>query len=58
MRLRRGTVEQQEPVEHLRGCVVEVALPRGAELNVDGEIRDGGLERATVEHAAYALVVA
>ena len=55
--LRRGTVEQQEPVEHLRGCVVEVALPRGAELNVDGEIRDGGLERVTVERAAYALVV-
>ena len=56
--LRRGTVEQQEPVEHLRGCVVEVVLPRGAELNVDGEIRDGGLERVTVERAAYALVVA
>ena len=55
--LRRGTVEQQEPVEHLRGCVVEVVLPRGAELNVDGEIRDGGLERVTVERAAYALVV-
>jgi len=55
--LRRGTVEQQEPVEHLRGCVVEVVLPRGAELNVDGEIREGGLERATAERAAYALVV-
>jgi diacylglycerol kinase family enzyme len=55
--LRRGTVEQQEPVEHLRGCVVEVELPRGAELNVDGEIREGGLERVTVERAAYALVV-
>jgi len=55
--LRRGTVEQQEPVEHLRGGVVEVELPRGAVLNVDGEIRDGGLERVTVERAAYALVV-
>ncbi len=55
--LRRGTVEQQQPVEHLRGCVVEVVLPDGAELNVDGEIRDGGLERVTVERAAYALIV-
>src|SRR5215208_4755812 len=55
--LRRGTLEQQEPVEHLRGRVVEIELPLGAELNVDGEIRDGGLERVTVERAAYALVV-
>ncbi len=55
--LRRGTVEQQEPVVHLRGRVVEAELPRGGELNVDGELRDGGLERVTVERAAYALVV-
>jgi diacylglycerol kinase (ATP) len=55
--LRRGTVEQQRPVEHLRGSLLEIELPRGAELNVDGEIRDGGLERVTVEHAAYALIV-
>lgn len=55
--LRRGTVEQQKPVEHLRGTLVEAELPADAELNVDGEIRDGGLERATVERAAYALVV-
>jgi diacylglycerol kinase (ATP) len=55
--LRRGTVEQQRPVEHHRGKVVEAELPRDAELNVDGEIRDGGLQRATVERAAYALVV-
>jgi diacylglycerol kinase (ATP) len=55
--LRRGTVEQQEPVEHHRGRVVEAELSRGAELNVDGEIREGGLERVTVERAAYALVV-
>ena len=53
--LRRGTIEQQKPVEHRAGHVVEVELPRGAELNVDGEIRDGGLERVTVERAAYAL---
>ena len=55
--MRRGTVEQQKPVEHLRGSLLEIELPRGAELNVDGEIRDGGLERVTVEHAAYALIV-
>jgi diacylglycerol kinase (ATP) len=55
--LRRGTVEEQKPVEHLRGTVVEAELPHDAELNVDGEIRDSGLERATVERAAYALVV-
>ena len=56
--LRRGTVERQGPVEHHRGHVVEVDLPPDVELNVDGEIRESGLERATVERAAYALVVA
>jgi diacylglycerol kinase family enzyme len=55
--LRRGTIEQQKPVEHHRGCVVEVDLSGGVELNVDGEIREGGLGRVTVERAAYALVV-
>jgi diacylglycerol kinase family enzyme len=55
--LRRGTVTEQEPVEHGRGAVVEVDLPPGAELNVDGEIRERGLERATVQPRAYALVV-
>jgi diacylglycerol kinase family enzyme len=56
--LRRGTVEQQKAVEHLRGTLLEIDLPSGAELNVDGEIRERGLERVTVERAAYALVVA
>jgi diacylglycerol kinase family enzyme len=55
--LRRGTVEQQEPVEHHRGTLVEAQLPPGAELNVDGEIRGSGLERVTVERAAFALVI-
>jgi diacylglycerol kinase (ATP) len=55
--LRRGTVERQGPVVHGRGRVVETELPRDAELNVDGEIRESGLERATVERAAYALIV-
>jgi diacylglycerol kinase (ATP) len=55
--LRRGTIAEQKPVTHHRGDVIEVDLSDGAELNVDGEIRDGGLERATAEHGAYALVV-
>jgi diacylglycerol kinase (ATP) len=55
--LRRGTIAEQRPVEHLRGHVVEVDLADGVELNVDGEIRDGGLERVTVERGAYELVV-
>jgi diacylglycerol kinase (ATP) len=55
--LRRGTVEQQRPVEHHRGRLVEAELPPDVELNVDGELRESGLERATVERAAYALVV-
>jgi diacylglycerol kinase (ATP) len=55
--LRRGTVTEQQPVEHRRGAVVEVELPPGTELNVDGEIRERGLERVTVQRRAYALVV-
>jgi hypothetical protein len=37
--------------------VVEVDLPPGAEINVDGEIHQGGLERVTAEGRAFALVV-
>ena len=55
--LRRGTIAEQRPVEHFRGDVLEVELQPTAELNVDGEIRDGGLERVTVESGAYALIV-
>ena len=55
--LRRGTITDQRPVEHHRGSVVAIELPRGTELNVDGEIRDGGLERVTVQARAYSLVV-
>ena len=54
--LRRGTIVSQEPVEHHRGTLVEVGMD-DAELNVDGEIREGGLERVTVERAAYELVI-
>jgi diacylglycerol kinase family enzyme len=55
--MRRGTVEEQEPVVHHRGTLIEAELPPGAELNVDGELLESGLERVTVERAAYALVI-
>jgi diacylglycerol kinase (ATP) len=55
--LRRGTIAEQGDVCHARGTVVEVDLPPGTEFNVDGEVRDQGMERITVEHRAYELVV-
>jgi diacylglycerol kinase (ATP) len=55
--LRRGTIAEQRDVCHARGTVVEVDLPAGTEFNVDGEVRDSGMERITVEHRAYELVV-
>jgi YegS/Rv2252/BmrU family lipid kinase len=55
--LRRGTIAQQRDVPHERGHVVEVDLPDGSAINVDGEIREGGLERVTVEPRAFRLVV-
>jgi diacylglycerol kinase (ATP) len=55
--LRTRTIAQQRGVPHERGTVVEVELPPGSELNVDGELRHGGLERATVKPAAFRLVV-
>jgi diacylglycerol kinase (ATP) len=55
--LRRGTIAEQGDVRHARGTVVEVGLPPGTEFNVDGEVRDSGMERITVEHRAYELVV-
>ena len=55
--LRRGTIAEQADVCHARGTVVEVELPPGTEFNVDGEVRDQGMERITVEHHAYDLVV-
>jgi diacylglycerol kinase family enzyme len=56
--LRRGTIAEQHDVRHARGTVVEVELPPGTEFNVDGEVHDTGMERITVEHRAYRLVVA
>jgi len=55
--MRRGTIAQQRSVLHARGAVLEVALPASAEINVDGELRRGGLERVTVEPRAFRLVV-
>jgi diacylglycerol kinase family enzyme len=55
--LRRGTIAEQRPVQHHRADVIEVELPAGAELNVDGEVREGGLERSVAERDAYALIV-
>jgi diacylglycerol kinase (ATP) len=55
--MRRQTIAQQRDVPHARGHVIAVTLPEGAELNVDGEIRRGGLEHVTVEPRAFRLVV-
>src|SRR3954453_5312475 len=55
--LRRGTIAEQRDVRHARGTVVEVDLPPGSEFNVDGEVRERGMERITVERHAYDLVV-
>jgi diacylglycerol kinase (ATP) len=56
--MRTQTIAAQARTEHARGTVVEVDLPPGrGELNVDGELRDRGLERATARRGAFSLVV-
>jgi diacylglycerol kinase (ATP) len=55
--LRARTIAQQRGVPHEQGHVIEVDLPPGSELNVDGELRDDGLERVTVRAQAFSLVV-
>jgi diacylglycerol kinase (ATP) len=55
--LRARTIAQQRGVTHHAGHVIEVDLPDGAELNVDGEIRPNGLDHVTVHAAAFRLVV-
>jgi diacylglycerol kinase family enzyme len=55
--MRRGTIAEQGDVCHARGRVIEVDLPPGTEFNVDGEVRDDGMQRITVEHDAFELVV-
>ena len=54
--LKRGTIADQRDVEHHRGTLIEVDLPPGTEFNADGEVRERGMERMTVEPSAYALV--
>lgn len=55
--LRRGTIAGQRDVAHARAPVIELDLPPGTELNVDGEVVAGGGERMEGEAGAYALVV-
>ncbi len=55
--LRTHSISEQRGVTHERGRVVEVTLPEGTEFNVDGEVRDDGMQRITVQPRAYALVV-
>jgi diacylglycerol kinase family enzyme len=55
--LRTRTIERQRAVPHFEGRVVEVSVPAGAELNVDGEFVDGGLDRVTARASAFSLVV-
>ena len=54
--LKRHTIAEQSGVAHHRGDVIEVDVPPGTEFNADGEVRDAGLDRVTVERDAYSLV--
>jgi diacylglycerol kinase family enzyme len=54
--LKRHTIAEQGAVEHHRGEVIAVDVPPGTEFNADGEVRDAGLDRVTVERDAYSLV--
>jgi diacylglycerol kinase (ATP) len=55
--LRRGTIAEQRHVTHARAPAIELDLPAGTELNVDGEVVPGGGERIVGQADAYALVV-
>jgi diacylglycerol kinase (ATP) len=55
--MKRGTIAAQRDVAHHRGAEIEVDLAPGTEFNADGEVRDSGLARVTIERGAYALVV-
>jgi diacylglycerol kinase (ATP) len=55
--LRRGTIAEQRRVIHARAPVIELDLPPGTELNVDGEVVPDGATRIEGEPDAYALVV-
>jgi diacylglycerol kinase (ATP) len=55
--MKRRTIAEQRGVAHHRATVVEVDMLPGTEFNADGEVRDAGLDRVTVERDAYSLVV-
>jgi diacylglycerol kinase (ATP) len=54
--LRRGRVSSQPGVAHARGRVVELELPAGERLNVDGDVVESAL-RAEVDPGRFELVV-
>ena len=57
--MRRGTICAQPDVIHHQGEEIVLELPAGTELNVDGEVMIAASpERATLDHHAFALVVA
>jgi diacylglycerol kinase (ATP) len=55
--LRRGDIAAQAGVVHGRGHVVDLRLPPGAEVNVDGELVRRSRLRLTAQRAAFELVV-
>ncbi|HSJ73628.1 MAG TPA: hypothetical protein VK904_04870, partial [Miltoncostaeaceae bacterium] len=55
--LRRGRVSGQPGVVHGRGRLVQLDLPAGERLNVDGELVESA-HRATVDPGRFELVVA
>jgi len=55
--MRTGGLARQRGVTHVRGCEVELHLPPGTDLNVDGEVvRAAEPERITARAGAFALV--
>jgi len=55
--LRRGDIGEQPGVVAAQGGTVELELPPGTELNVDGELVESGPATATIEPGAFELVV-
>jgi diacylglycerol kinase family enzyme len=55
--LRRGSIGEQSGVASGDGRRVDLGLPPGTELNVDGELVESGPVTVTVEPGAFELVV-
>lgn len=55
--LRRGDIGEQSGVAAASGRSVELGLPPGTELNVDGELVESGPVTVTIEPGAFELVV-